>query len=531
MALDLGGRHDEAAGRVRLAAPASSAHDGGWHAYYLGDDVEDPTLDTNVTCYVATGVWHHHLVTGDTAYLARAVADGRGRHRLRARLPARDRRDRVARRRSRRRRAAHRVVEHPPQPEVRARHRRAARPRATRLGALARRVSPSPSPTVPTCSSTRTAGRWTGTTPSSAACCAGYSAERARRGALGDVRGRRARRPLRVGPPVGHRGRDVRAGDGARRRSAATSTPASCSRGCSSCATTTAATGPAPTSTTTRSTSTASSTRSSSRRGTRPRSCWRRTRSPAPGPTAGLFRGERLPEGLNADELLAAGVEIERGTRPPQPLSTDRVLSAAASSRDARRVRSDGRAEDAEAAGRRDGREAVGDRALPHLVGRLAAVGRILEHVVEHEAGRRGRGGATSPRSRRGRRRTRGRRRRTPARAASPSARRRSATRRSTAITTSSRPGVLDGAPEERQRVHPAGAGVDQALVVVLPPGLVLLRPAVVVDGEEDAAAPRGPPRRGRSRTSRSTSRSRAADPWPRPRGRRRGAPGPRRRA
>ena len=29
------------------------------------------------------------------------------------------------------------------------------------------------------------------------------------------------------------------------------------------------------------------------------------------GPTAGLFRGERLPEGLNADELLAAGVEIE----------------------------------------------------------------------------------------------------------------------------------------------------------------------------------------------------------------------------
>ncbi len=30
------------------------------------------------------------------------------------------------------------------------------------------------------------------------------------------------------------------------------------------------------------------------------------------GPTAGLFRGERLPEGLGADELLAAGVEIEK---------------------------------------------------------------------------------------------------------------------------------------------------------------------------------------------------------------------------
>jgi hypothetical protein len=30
------------------------------------------------------------------------------------------------------------------------------------------------------------------------------------------------------------------------------------------------------------------------------------------GPTAGLFRGEHLPQGLTAGELLAAGVEIER---------------------------------------------------------------------------------------------------------------------------------------------------------------------------------------------------------------------------
>ena len=30
------------------------------------------------------------------------------------------------------------------------------------------------------------------------------------------------------------------------------------------------------------------------------------------GPTAGLFRGEGLPVGLSAEELLAAGVEIER---------------------------------------------------------------------------------------------------------------------------------------------------------------------------------------------------------------------------
>ena len=29
------------------------------------------------------------------------------------------------------------------------------------------------------------------------------------------------------------------------------------------------------------------------------------------GPTAGLFRGEDLPVGLSAEELLQAGVEIE----------------------------------------------------------------------------------------------------------------------------------------------------------------------------------------------------------------------------
>ncbi len=66
---------------------------------------------------------------------------------------------------------------------------------------------------------------------------------RARRLGLDDVRGRGPRRALRVGPPVGHRGRDVRVRDGARRHRRATTTRASCSRGCSSSAPTTAATG------------------------------------------------------------------------------------------------------------------------------------------------------------------------------------------------------------------------------------------------------------------------------------------------
>jgi hypothetical protein len=39
--------------------------DGSWFNYYLGDGVKDQRLDTNVCAYVATGLFHHHLVVGD----------------------------------------------------------------------------------------------------------------------------------------------------------------------------------------------------------------------------------------------------------------------------------------------------------------------------------------------------------------------------------------------------------------------------------------------------------------------------------
>ena len=61
MALDLGGRHAEAE-RAYEWLRRMQRPDGAWHAYYLGNEVEDPTLDTNVTCYIANGVWHHYLV-------------------------------------------------------------------------------------------------------------------------------------------------------------------------------------------------------------------------------------------------------------------------------------------------------------------------------------------------------------------------------------------------------------------------------------------------------------------------------------
>jgi hypothetical protein len=82
--------------------------DGGWHAYYLGNEIEDPTLDTNVTCYIATGSWHHHLVTGDTAYLRRQWPTVEAAIDFALDFQRETGRDRVARRRSRRRRAAHR---------------------------------------------------------------------------------------------------------------------------------------------------------------------------------------------------------------------------------------------------------------------------------------------------------------------------------------------------------------------------------------------------------------------------------------
>ena len=42
--------------------------DGSWHQYYLEDGVEQDKLDANVVAYVATGVWHHWLLTEDRGF-------------------------------------------------------------------------------------------------------------------------------------------------------------------------------------------------------------------------------------------------------------------------------------------------------------------------------------------------------------------------------------------------------------------------------------------------------------------------------
>jgi hypothetical protein len=69
IALDIGGRFAEAE-RAYDWLRGMQLFSGSWHAYYQGNAVKEHTLDTNVTCYIANGVWHHYLATGDTGFLS-----------------------------------------------------------------------------------------------------------------------------------------------------------------------------------------------------------------------------------------------------------------------------------------------------------------------------------------------------------------------------------------------------------------------------------------------------------------------------
>jgi len=68
MALDIGDRFTEAERAYEWLA-RMQLEPGCWHAYYFGNDVKEHTLDTNVSCYVANGVWHHYLCTRDAGFL------------------------------------------------------------------------------------------------------------------------------------------------------------------------------------------------------------------------------------------------------------------------------------------------------------------------------------------------------------------------------------------------------------------------------------------------------------------------------
>ena len=68
MALTVAGLHDAADAAFSWLVDRQRP-DGAWHQYYLDDRVEQDKLDANCVAYVATGVWHRYLVTGDEGFL------------------------------------------------------------------------------------------------------------------------------------------------------------------------------------------------------------------------------------------------------------------------------------------------------------------------------------------------------------------------------------------------------------------------------------------------------------------------------
>jgi hypothetical protein len=69
MALTVAGFFEEAE-RAYQWLVDTQLPEGAWFNYYLpGSGVKDPRLDTNVCAYMATGVWHYYVSTGDVLFL------------------------------------------------------------------------------------------------------------------------------------------------------------------------------------------------------------------------------------------------------------------------------------------------------------------------------------------------------------------------------------------------------------------------------------------------------------------------------
>jgi hypothetical protein len=73
MALDAAGMHERGEAAYIWLADHQNG-DGSWYAAYADGDAARPTdrgRETNFCAYVAVGVWHHYLATGDDAFLDR----------------------------------------------------------------------------------------------------------------------------------------------------------------------------------------------------------------------------------------------------------------------------------------------------------------------------------------------------------------------------------------------------------------------------------------------------------------------------
>ena len=68
MALDLGGRRTEVEAAYEWLLKTQRS-DGALAFYYRDGQVEDPKLDANHSTYLAVGVWHHYLLSGDNGFV------------------------------------------------------------------------------------------------------------------------------------------------------------------------------------------------------------------------------------------------------------------------------------------------------------------------------------------------------------------------------------------------------------------------------------------------------------------------------
>jgi hypothetical protein len=68
MGLSIGGYFEEAQ-RAFEWMVKNQLHDGSWYASYRDGLPDDTTKETNMSSYIAVGVFHYYLITGDTSFL------------------------------------------------------------------------------------------------------------------------------------------------------------------------------------------------------------------------------------------------------------------------------------------------------------------------------------------------------------------------------------------------------------------------------------------------------------------------------
>jgi hypothetical protein len=69
MALTISGREDAARAAFRHLVDTQEAN-GGWVAEWHGDKIVDGTFQSNHAAYIATGLWHYQVATGDIDFVA-----------------------------------------------------------------------------------------------------------------------------------------------------------------------------------------------------------------------------------------------------------------------------------------------------------------------------------------------------------------------------------------------------------------------------------------------------------------------------